>query len=215
MSKPFSEDDLAAQLTQDLTCRLREISDLKAAVRSADDIARAALLRATLAICYAHWEGHIRFAARKYLTHIALRKLIFSALVPQFLRNDFLPRLAVIGQKSFKEKGEIIDLIIASSSSRFSRVNENLSHTRSNLNYEILMNICLFCVVKPSVFDDHKVFIDVILLKRRNAIAHGRNTFIDTTEFDDLTDNTINLMRLFSSELQANAYLRAYRAALV
>ena len=212
MSKPFSESDLAEQLSRDLTWRIREISDLKTAIRAADTTAQVALLRATLAICYAHWEGHVRFSARKYLTHIALRKLMFSALSPQFLRNDFLPRLSALGHKSIQERGEIVDLILTGRTNRFSKVNEDLINTQSNLNYDVLSNICRTCAIDAAIFFDKANFIDVILLKRRNAIAHGEDTFIAATELDQFTDGTIELMRLFSNQLQTSAYLGNYRA---
>lgn len=212
MSKPFSEDDLAEQLSRDITWRIREISDLKAAIKAADHVAQTALLRATLAICYAHWEGHVRFAARKYLTHIALRKLLFSALAPQFLRNEFLPRLGALGQKGIQERGEVVDLILAGGTKRFSRVNDDLINTQSNLNHDVLQNICRVCGTDASIFAEKADFIDVILLKRRNGIAHGEDTFIAVAELDQFTDGTIELMRLFSNQLQANAYLGNYRA---
>lgn len=212
MSKPFSEDDLAEQLSRDITWRVREISDLKTAIKAADRVAQTALLRATLAICYAHWEGHVRFSARKYLAHIALRKLMFSALAPQFLRNEFLPRLGALGQKSIEERGEIVDLILAGGTKRFSKVNDDLVNTQSNLNHDVLCNICLVCGVDNSIFSEKSDFIDVILLKRRNAIAHGEDTFIAVSEVDQFTDGTIELMRLFSNQLQASAYLGSYRA---
>ena len=213
MSKPYTEDDLADQLTQDLLWRLREISDLKAATRGADEIARPALLRAIVAIAYAHWEGHVRFSARKFLTHVALRKLTFSALRRQFLRNDFLPRLAAVGQKGIEERGRLVDEILAGDNNRFSRVNEDLINTKSNLNSDVLHDICRVCGVDPAGFLPYESFIDVILLKRRNAIAHGEDTFIDVSELDDVTDGTIGLMRRFSNELQTSAYLGSYKAA--
>lgn len=213
MSKPFSEDDLANQLTQDLTWRLREISDLKAAVLGSDDVARPALIRALVAIAYAHWEGHVRFSSQKYLTHIALRKLTFAVLNPQFLRNDFLPRLAVISHKSMEERGLIVDAILSGSEKRFSRVNEDLINTRSNLNFDVLKDICRVCGIDISIFDGKETFIDIILLKRRNAIAHGEDTFVGIAELDDVSDGVIELMRTFSNQLQANAYLGVYRAA--
>ena len=130
----------------------------------------------------------------------------------QFLRNEFLPRLATVNQKSIKERGEIVDLILSGNINRFSRVNEDLINTRSNLNFEALLDICRVCGVESSIFVGEARFIDVILLKRRNAIAHGEDTFIDVTELDSFTQGTINIMRLFSNELQKSAYLGLYRA---
>ncbi len=74
MSKPFRDTDFSEQITMDRNWRLKEISDLKSAILRADDSLRRVLLRALTTVCYAHWEGYVRFAARKYLEHVALRK---------------------------------------------------------------------------------------------------------------------------------------------
>lgn len=213
MSKPFTEDDLARQLTQDLTWRIREISDLKAAVRNADSTGKPALLRAIVTLAYAHWEGHVKHSAEKFLTHVALRKLPFSALNRQFVRNYFLQRLATMAQKSIAERGTLVDLILASGDERFSRVNENLVNTKSNLNSEVLSELCTVCGVNYNLFAEKRQFIDVILLKRRNSIAHGEDTLIGLDELDELTDGALEIMRTFSNELQRIAYLQVYRAA--
>jgi hypothetical protein len=66
VSKPYLEADFSTQITEDRSWRIREISDLKSAIARADDNLRRVLLRALITICYAHWEGYVRFAARKY-----------------------------------------------------------------------------------------------------------------------------------------------------
>jgi len=96
MSKPYSEADFSSQITEDRSWRIREISDLKAAINKADSNLRRVLLRGLITICYAHWEGYVRFAARKYLEHVALRKFQYRQIDRQFLRNYFLPRLAAL-----------------------------------------------------------------------------------------------------------------------
>lgn len=213
MSKPFSDEDLAYQLSRDLTWRIKEISDLKFAVGSADSVARPALLRALVTVAYAHWEGHVKFSAQKYLTHIALRRIAYSSLTRQFLKNDFLPKIASIGHKSIEERGCLIDEILDSGGRRFVRVNDNLINTRSNLNFEVLSDICRVCGIDLGIFLEHENFIDVILLKRRNSIAHGEDTFVNIEDLGPLTEKTIGLMRMFSNDLQAKAHLGHYRAA--
>jgi hypothetical protein len=83
MSKPYTEDDFSGQITEDRR-RIREISDLKASIRAGDDNLRRVLLRALVAICYAHWEGYVRFSAKKYLEHVALRRLKYGELETVF-----------------------------------------------------------------------------------------------------------------------------------
>lgn len=215
MSKPYTETDFSAQITQDRSWRLREISDLKTAVIRADPQLRRVLLRSLITICYAHWEGYIRFAARKYLMFVALRKYQYKELNRQFLRNYFLPRLAALATQgsSVVERCALVDEILAAPDRRFSRINESLVDTKSNLNSKVFTDICLVCDIPTQFFESKADFIDVFLLKRRNAIAHGEDTFVAMEDLDELTGETISIMRAFGDELENRIYLKAYRMA--
>lgn len=215
MTKPYTEADFSAQITEDRNWRIKEISDLKAAVIRGDDALKRVLLRALVAICYAHWEGYVRFATRKYLEHVALRKYQYADLDSQFLRNYFLPRLAALSssRSSISERCALVDEILTSSDRRFSRVNEELINTRANLNSEVLADICLVCGIPGEEFSDRSTFVDVILLKRRNSIAHGEDTLIDVAELGEITRETIALMRGFGDALENHVVLKNYKAA--
>lgn len=212
MSKPYSESDLSQLLTDDRTWRIREISDLKGAIRRADSVAQRVLLRGLVAICYAHWEGYVRNASAKFLEHIALRKFKYEQLERQFTRNRFLPRLAnlVNTKGGFAERCELVDAILDCGEKRFSRVNTDLINTKSNLNYEVFSEICNVCGVSMDGFATHKAFIDILLLKRRNSIAHGEDTFVGIDDLDELSATTIDLMRQFSHELENLACTRNF-----
>lgn len=215
MSKPYSEADFSAQVTEDRNWRMKEISDLKSAIRQGDEGARRVLLRALVTICYAHWEGYVRFAAKKYLEHIALRKFQYSQLGPQFFKNYFLPRLASnnSGKLSIAERCALIEEILTSSDRRFSRVNEDLINTKANLNFDVFSDICVVCSVATEPFSDKSTFIDVVLLKRRNAIAHGEETLIDLEDLDDVANGTVSLMRAFGDALENHVVLQTYKVA--
>ncbi|GIT86981.1 MAE_28990/MAE_18760 family HEPN-like nuclease [Roseobacter sp. OBYS 0001] len=215
MSKPYTEDDFTHLLTTDRTWRIKEISDLKSAIRNADAALEKVLLRALVTISYAHWEGHVKNAARLYLTHIALRKFPFSKLDNQFLKNYFLPRLTALStnRTSLAARCELLEDVLAASEQQFSRFNPDLVNARSNLNAEVLREICIVCGIPFEPFETHESFIDTILLKRRNSIAHGEETFIEKTDLDDLSTKTISLMRMFGDGLDNKVQLKTYRAA--
>jgi MAE_28990/MAE_18760-like HEPN len=215
MSKPYSEADFSAQITDDRSWRIREISDLKAAINKADASLRKVLLRGLITICYAHWEGYVRFAARKYLEFVALRKFQYRQIDRQFLRNYFLPRLAALSTSriSTAERCSLVDEILESSERRFSRVNEDLVNTKANLSFDVFTDICLVCSVLAAAFADKKEFVDLFLLKRRNAIAHGEDAFVGIEDLDSLTSETIAIMRAFGDALENNVYLESYRSA--
>lgn len=215
MSKPYSEADFSAQVTEDRNWRIKEISDLKSAIRRGDRGAQRVLLRALVTICYAHWEGYVRFAAKKYLEHVALRKFPYSQLGPQFFKNYFLPRLASTagGKSSITERCTLVEEILTSSDRRFSRVNEDLINTKANLSFEVFSDICVVCGVSTEPFLHRATFIDVVLLKRRNAIAHGEETLVAIDDLDEVANGTVSLMRAFGDALENHVVLQTYKAA--
>lgn len=215
MTKPFTEADFAAQITEDRNWRIKEISDLKAAIRRGDDHLQRVLLRALVTICYAHWEGYVRFSARKYLEHVALRRFKFGELDRQFFRNYFLPRLGALSnsKSGIAERCALIDEILNSSDHRFSQINEDLVNTKANLNFDVFSGICLVCGVPAEPFAKSSTFIDLVLLKRRNAIAHGEDTLVALQDLDQIVNDTIGLMRAFGDALENHVVLRTYKAA--
>jgi hypothetical protein len=215
MSKAYTDTDFSTQITEDRSWRLKEISDLKNAVVRADAKLQRVLLRSLITVCYAHWEGYVRFAARKYLEHVALRKLHFCDLDRQFLRNYFLPRLEALStcKTSIAARCALVDEILNSSDRPFSRVNDSLVNTRSNLNFSVFTDICLICNVPTGDFAEKATFIDVFLLKRRNEIAHGEDTFLEIEDLDELTAETVEVMRAFGDALENHVCLKKYRSA--
>ncbi len=216
MSKPYTGDDFALQITEDRTWRIKEISDLKSAIKRGDSRLQKVLLRALVAICYAHWEGYIRFAARKYLEHVALRRLQYGQLNRQFFRNYFLPRLGVISTSkvTIAERCALIDEILDGSEIRYSHANEDLVNTRANLSFDVFKDICIICGVSSiSIFEEKSHFIDLALLKRRNSIAHGEETMVGLEDLDYLTEYTIDLIRSFGNELENLVFTETYKAA--
>jgi hypothetical protein len=85
--------------------------------------------------------------------------------------------------------------------------------TRSNLNSEVLRELCLVCNVSFAEFEAEADFIDRILLRRRNSVAHGENVFIQVIDADDLINRTTALMRIFRDKLDAAVTLERYREA--
>ncbi len=214
MSKPYTEADFSTQIVEDRNWRIKEISDLKTAIRRGDESLQRVLLRAIVAICYAHWEGYVKFAAKKYLEHVALRKFQYGALNRQFFRNYFLPRLASlsVSKTSITERCALVDEILNSENHRFARINVDLVNTKANLNFEVFTDICLVCGVPLTHFSDKSTFIDLVLLKRRNAIAHGEDTLVAISDLDKIAAGTIELMRTFGDALENHVVLHTYKA---
>jgi len=212
VSRPYSESELADQLDSDLTWRIRELSDLKSAIKTCPPNARSVLLRSLVTMTYAHWEGHVRFCASKYFDHIAMRRHHYNQLDRQFYINSFISRLEAL----YRSKVNVIDAcrlianIMHSAGDRFSYINPSLVDTKSNLNSDVIKDLCTICSVDAAYFDGKKVFIDKFLLGRRNLIAHGSDVFISIEDMDELVNEGVALMRSFKDLLQNKVFTRAY-----
>lgn len=215
MSKPYTEHDLSRIFNTDLTWRRKELSDLKAAIKAADIYSRSALLKAIVAMGYAHWEGYVRICANRYFEHLALRRKPYAEFERQIYVNSILIKLEALhhGRVSVAERCRLVNEILDGSGARFAYINPALIDTRSNLSSDVIADICRICGVEATLFLDERTFIDVILLRRRNAIAHGQHEEISFGEIDDFVANVLALMGHFSGLLENKVYTKSYAAA--
>ncbi|WP_370660653.1 MAE_28990/MAE_18760 family HEPN-like nuclease [Massilia arenae] len=178
----------------------------------ANDLNRTVLLKAMVALAYANWEGYVKFSAQKYFDFLTMRRLSFDKLSNQIYINSFLTRLASLSntRPNIDERIRLISEIIDSQDKRFSYINPDLISTGSNLKSSVLRDICKICGIDYNIFINKETFIDVILLKRRNSIAHGDEALVSIDELDTLVDTVIELMRTFKNELENLVYLKKY-----
>lgn len=214
MSKPYTEADFSAILYSDLSWRRKELSDLKVAVKTADVYSKPVLLRAVITMSYAHWEGYIRTCANRYFEHLTLRKKQFVDLERQIYVNSVLGRLDALhrSRQSVGDRCKLVNDILDGRNGRFTFVNPDLVDTRSNLSTDVVSDICLICGVDSTHYEAHRGFLDILLLKRRNAIAHGQQEYIHAAEIDDFVANVLSLMEFFRTLLENKVYTKAYAA---
>lgn len=216
MTKPHTEQNLSDLFDEDLVWRRRELSDLKSATKSADAAAKPVLLRALIAMSYAHWEGYVRVCASRYFEYLTIRRKRYAELERQIYVNTILNRLDALhkSRMSLASRCEIVNEILDGTNGTFRFVHPKLIDTKSNLNTDSIKEICLICSVDSSYFETKSVFIDQLMLKRRNAIAHGQQEFIAESEMDGLVAETLSLMQQFRTLLENKIYLKQYEAQI-
>ena len=214
MTKPYTEKDLSDIFDADLIWRRKELSDVKAAIKSADVAAKPALLRALITMSYAHWEGYVRTCATRYFEYLTLRRKPYSEFERQIYVNTFVVRLDALHQSrvSLEARCNLINEILDGTTGSFGYINPALIDTKSNLSADVIKDICIICAVDSSHFENQRNFIDMLVLKRRNAIAHGQQEFIHLDEIDDLVNNILALMSHFRGLLENKVYLKQYAA---
>jgi hypothetical protein len=153
--------------SEDLIWRRKELSDMKAAIKGADSASKPVLMRALIAMSYAHWEGYVRTCANRYFERFTLRKRLFSEFERQIYVNTFLVRLDALYQNrvGLEARCKLINDILDGTNERFGYINPALIDTRSNLNTDVIKDICLICAVDSSHFESSRTFIDILVLK--------------------------------------------------
>ncbi len=213
MSKPYTEQHLSNLFDEDIIWRRRELSDLKAATKAADFSAKPVLLRA-ITMSYAHWEGYVRLCANRYFEYLVMRKKVYAEFERQVYVNTFLIRLESFYQNrpNIETRCKLVNDILDGATGMFRYVNPALIDTKSNLSTDTIKEICLICSIDSSHFEANRILIDQLVLKRRNAIAHGQQEFIHENEIDDLVANILGLMQHFRTLLENKVYLKQYAA---
>jgi hypothetical protein len=204
MSKYDGYEKFSGEIDSDRIWRIKEISDLKTIAHRSKDSSGTSISRATVVICYAHWEGHVKFSALKFFDFVAQRRLTLKNLSKHFTKIYFMPKIGAktANNMSVKEKLKFIEEILDPSDIKFSKYDKSIVNTRSNLDFSTFSDICLICDVNAEKFESNRLFIDNILLGRRNKIAHGENIPISPGDIDSLAEMTIGLMREFGNSLQ-------------
>ena len=211
MANLATADEFSDAVYKDFNWRLQELSNLKLAVFSSNSAARPTFLRALVVMCYAHWEGHVKYCADNFVNFITIRRLRFSDLSLDFYAIRFVRELGAAGNLGYQGRRDLVRKIISSHEDRLSAFPRELIDTRSNLNSEVLMQLCMVCNIDFQIEDADSDFIDRFLLKRRNQVAHGEAVFIDAVDPDQLIAKTTSLMRMFRDLIDNSVAQSSYR----
>jgi hypothetical protein len=205
-------EEFTAFITSDLTWRIREISDIRSTAAIAS-LPRA-VLRASVPLMYAHWEGHVSVVSRAYLDFLALRRLRYSNLKQSFRLNAFFTTIRRMTQAraSYMEQVAFLSNVVDSGGSQLRTVDGDILSTRSNLNSAVLRDLCCFLSLDITKFESDFDFLDKILLYRRNNIAHGQFIEIDFDTLQDMSERVIEMMRKFNNLVDNEVNLQGYRA---
>lgn len=216
--KVRSDDELIDTITGFFTWRILDISRLRQSILSTkkNHLKFQTLLRASIPMLYAHWEGFIKEAATAYYTYISTKKLMFKELqqgmLSKYIENEFI-------NKSYSTVDMSFDIVHFFSNSLDQRSNNNKVpepiNTRSNLNSTVLREILLILGLDYEKFRGYEVFIDSKLLNARNKIAHGEYKTIEYEFYDEMHQFVITAMRTFKDEIENNAVQKKYKKTLV
>ena len=205
--------ELVDALDQALAWRKHEITNLHLLIKSARrDHEKQLLIRATIPILYAHWEGFAKKAGEFYLQLVAMQGLPFNRLQTNFV--------ALGCKNTVREAGHSNQLQLYINVVEFAAFNQVIQakfkydgtiDVEDNLSSRVLANLLTIVGIPcDAFFTSRFLLIDGSLLKSRNEIAHGEDTELDEPTYDQLHSLVIELMDYLKLALENAAVLKLY-----
>lgn len=196
-------EKLEKAINNDLSWRRQEFTEFNFLLQDNElsPYRKEVMLKASIALLYSHWEGHIKFSARKYIEYISEQKLPVGDLTENF-KQIFLPAYFcnhTLNLKNIKSQQMLHDFF-QENESLFKVDSEKTILTNSNLNSDLATEILMQLGFDNTLFDSNKTFIDEQLLASRNAISHGDKTSISKHNLNNIYDQIkIYLLKMLES----------------
>lgn len=210
------ETVLETRLQDDITWRIRELSEIVRACSECEGTRQHALLRASVPVIYAHWEGYFVFATNAYLNFVADKRLPLRDLKDEFWSLTIRKRYRaqqMTGSVQFNRF--LLEIRRDSLNDRtfkkgaFERVSGS-----SNLRSEVLLFCCSCLGLSSSSFSPYLEFIDKELVETRNHIAHGSSLRFANSSVSVYRDKVVELMRVTKTEIENSVARELYKRAI-
>lgn len=212
MSKLRTVSQLQDRLDKEFSWRLKEVADLKVTVKANTSLAQPTVIRAGVALLYAHWEGFIKRSSQDYLSFVSDQRLNYGELANCFVVFGAKKHLAnIVGARQSAVNVSAVEFFRTCAGERAELSTKNAVDTRSNLSSTVFENIALSLGVSTTPYDSYYNLIDESLLARRNKIAHGEFLDLGADAFKEIADDIVMLLRMYKTDLENLASLDAYK----
>lgn len=193
--------------------RVKEISYVATNVKRAQGtLIEKSVIRASIPLIYAHWEGFIKNSARTYLQHVELQRLKYTDLLPCFTVLGMKSKIhSLTESKKARLNIESIEYILEGLNKTAKLQIESAINTESNLKSHVFENIAISIGIDTIKYEPSYNFIDESLLKRRNTIAHGDYLDIDANAFEEIKNRVVMLMDWFRTDLENSAINKSFK----
>ncbi|SFG01362.1 MAE_28990/MAE_18760 family HEPN-like nuclease [Neptunomonas qingdaonensis] len=211
-----TKEDLVDKIGQDHVWRLREISELKNLIQepTISKIRKRVLCRSGIALLYAHWEGFVKKSGTYFLEYIAAQRHTISELKSNFVTLLVRGKIDKASESNkYSAFDEVTRYIIDNQSTRAKIPTKNVVETQSNLSTNVLKEIMWCLGLDYSFYESKEKLIDLMLVGRRNYVAHGEALEIESDDFVEMIDEVLGLMNIFKNQLENSCLTESYKAA--
>jgi hypothetical protein len=207
-------EQLNEVLSRELVWRKKELTALYKLASRANlyKNEQEVLIRSSITMLYAHWEGFVKKAATNYLEFVARRRLTYQNLTANFIALAMKTKLKA-AQETDKATilNGVVEFFLTGLSERAQLPYEDVIKTQSNLSSEVMKEIISTLNLDYTPYSDKREILDEQLLRSRNNIAHGEWLLMDLDGYSELKDHIFILMDTFKNQIENAACTEAYR----
>ncbi|TAE20167.1 MAG: hypothetical protein EAZ95_00160 [Bacteroidetes bacterium] len=221
MNQPKTLSLLYECLEKEYAWRITELSNFKSTVLLTKGKAQDGLIRAGVALLYAHWEGFIKKVADLYYEFVSYQNCTIGEL------NDCFVSMALRAEMETLETTKKLTKHTEAIKAFFNRETQQASFLptspikTSNLRYDVFEDVCLLIGIDMSVFhqryrdrgyrQDIERTINNDLVDKRNFIAHGEYLPIKEKDYKELYEIIVNgFLYIFKELVMDNAQNKTY-----
>jgi hypothetical protein len=200
-----TSNDLIDKIAEQLVWRRKELWELRQMVEasSLNHSRRATLIRAGVALLYAHWEGFIKTTGTYFLEFVSEQRLKNNELKMNFVSVILRKRLIAAGEsKKASSSEELVEFFCTKMNSQSNLPTKGVVDTESNLSSKVLKEILWTLGLEEGPYSTKKTILDERLLDRRNHIAHGEALDIGVEEYLELHDAVVALLEEFRTQVE-------------
>lgn len=211
---------LQDRLDAEMGWRVKEMAEVKARIQGTSGARQTTMTRAGIVLLYAHWEGFVKSCAMAYIEFVVGQRHTLNELAECFVAmcakgriNDF------VSSNKAQVHIETVRFFATAMGQQatISMAMDKIVDAESNLGSKVLENILNTVGFDASRYSNYYKFIDERLVKTRNSIAHGENTYRNGIEGDtratwygEMQSETIKLMEFIKTDIENAAYGKQY-----
>lgn len=206
----FTFDSLTDKVVADFSWRRKELTLMKNKIPIEKNSLQSAMIRATIPLLYAHWEGFVKVTMSYYLEFVSNKHLKNNELKTSFIALSLQNKLGDLNNSTFPNRTKIIDFIFNDIDKQSKIPKKNIINTKSNLKFDVLQEILFILDLEDNHINSQKDLIND-LVAERNFIAHGEHSLIDFKTFENFFNDTIALMEYIRTIIENNAIQEKYK----
>lgn len=207
-------EHLYDHLSGEIAWRRKELTDVRTLIetKSFTRSKRDALIRAGVALLYAHWEGFIKAAATAYLEFISKQGMRYDELSSNIIAISVKGKLNdAAGANKAAVHTKVVDFFLNDLSNKCTIPFKTVVNTKANLSSTVLQNILAMLGLDYAFYETKAKLIDEKLLASRNTIAHGSYLLITLEEYVELHEQITMMMNQFRNDIDNSATLNKFR----